>query len=90
MPARIAGICGLASFVTVNIGWIAGGLAQPDAYSVARDDISDLGAARSRPGCSSGHTSGAPPGRGAPGRDETQKHGSRPVLAQSLRSLGLR
>jgi len=51
MPARIAGICGLASFVTVNIGWIAGGLAQPDAYSVARDDISDLGAARSRPGC---------------------------------------
>jgi len=44
MPARIAGICGLASFVTVNIGWIAGGLAQPDAYSVARDDISDLGA----------------------------------------------
>ena len=44
MPARIAGICGLAAFVTVNVGWIAGGLAQPDAYSVANDDISDLGA----------------------------------------------
>jgi hypothetical protein len=28
--------------VTVNIGWIAGGLAQPAAYSVANDDISDL------------------------------------------------
>ena len=44
MPARIAGICGLLVFVTVNIGWIAGGLAQPSAYSVANDDISDLGA----------------------------------------------
>jgi hypothetical membrane protein len=44
MPARIAGICGLVAFVTVNIGWIAGGLAQPAAYSVADDDISDLGA----------------------------------------------
>jgi hypothetical membrane protein len=44
MPARIAGICGLAAFVTVNIGWIAGGLAQPSTYSVANDDISDLGA----------------------------------------------
>jgi hypothetical protein len=44
MPARIAGICGLLAFVTVNIGWIAGGLAQPSAYSVANDDISDLGA----------------------------------------------
>ena len=44
MPARVAGICGLLAFVTVNIGWIAGGLAQPAAYSVANDDISDLGA----------------------------------------------
>jgi hypothetical protein len=24
MPARVAGICGLVAFVTVNIGWIAG------------------------------------------------------------------
>jgi hypothetical protein len=30
--------------VTVSIGWIAGGLTQPAAYSVANDDISDLGA----------------------------------------------
>jgi hypothetical membrane protein len=44
MPARIAGICGLAAFVTASIGWIAGGLAQPSAYSFANDDISDLGA----------------------------------------------
>jgi hypothetical membrane protein len=44
MPARIAGICGLAAFVTFNIGWIAGGLAQPDAYSFANDTISDVGA----------------------------------------------
>ena len=48
MPARIAGICGLLAFVTVNIGWIAGGLAQPAAYSVANDDISDLGADTAR------------------------------------------
>jgi hypothetical protein len=44
MPARIAGICALAAFVTFNIGWIAGGLAQPDAYSFANDTISDVGA----------------------------------------------
>jgi hypothetical protein len=42
--ARIAGICGLAAFVTFNIGWIAGGLAQPSAYSFANDTISDVGA----------------------------------------------
>jgi hypothetical membrane protein len=44
MPARIAGICGLAAFVTFIIGWIAGGLAQPSAYSFANDTISDVGA----------------------------------------------
>ena len=44
MPARIAGICGLAAFVTANVAWIVGGFAQPDAYSVANDDTSDLGA----------------------------------------------
>jgi hypothetical protein len=41
---RLAGIGGLLAFVTVNIGWIGGGLAQPAAYSSVRDDISDLGA----------------------------------------------
>jgi hypothetical membrane protein len=44
VPARAAGVCGLLAFVTVNVGWVAGGLAQPDAYSTADDDISDLGA----------------------------------------------
>ncbi len=44
MPARIAGVCGLLAFVTFNVAWIAGGLAQPSSYSVANDDISDLGA----------------------------------------------
>jgi hypothetical protein len=44
MPARIAGACGLLAFVTATVGWVAGGLAQPAAYSPARDDISDLGA----------------------------------------------
>src|SRR5207248_6283723 len=44
VPARIAGICGLLAFVTFNVAWIAGGLAQPSAYSVSNDDISDLGA----------------------------------------------
>jgi hypothetical protein len=44
IPSRAAGMCGLAAFVTVNIGWIAGGIAQPSTYSVADDDISDLGA----------------------------------------------
>jgi hypothetical protein len=44
MPPRVAGVCGLLAFVTFNVAWIAGGLAQPSAYSVANDDISDLGA----------------------------------------------
>jgi hypothetical membrane protein len=44
MPTRIAGVCGLLAFVAFNVAWIAGGLAQPSAYSVANDDISDLGA----------------------------------------------
>jgi hypothetical protein len=44
MPARFAGACGLLAFVTATLGWAAGGFAQPAAYSVARDDISDLGA----------------------------------------------
>jgi hypothetical protein len=44
MPAGIAGICGLIASVTMNLGWIAAGFAQPAIYSVANDDISDLGA----------------------------------------------
>ena len=45
---RVAGVCGLLAFVTFNIGWIAGGLTQPDSYSFADDDISDLGAMTAR------------------------------------------
>src|SRR5215208_190363 len=45
---RAAGVCGLLAFVTFNVGWIAGGLAQPDSYSFADDDISDLGAMTAR------------------------------------------
>ncbi len=32
------------AFVTSTVAWLAGGLAQPSAYSAADDDISDLGA----------------------------------------------
>lgn len=34
----------MLAFVTFNLAWIFGGLAQPSAYSAADDDISDLGA----------------------------------------------
>jgi hypothetical protein len=37
-------MCGIAALFVSTIGWVAGGLAQPAAYSSARDDISDLGA----------------------------------------------
>jgi len=41
---RAAGVCGLLVLVTLSVGWIGGALAQPDAYSSADDDLSDLGA----------------------------------------------
>jgi len=44
MPARVGGICALLAVVTFTIGTVAGGLAQPGAYSFADDDLSDLGA----------------------------------------------
>jgi hypothetical protein len=44
MAARPAAICALLAVVTLILGWILGALAQPPAYSSARDDISDLGA----------------------------------------------
>lgn len=40
----MAGLCGLVAFVTFNVGWIAGDIAQPRAFSPANDDISYLGA----------------------------------------------
>jgi hypothetical membrane protein len=41
---RAAGVCGPLVLVTVSVGWIGGALAQPDLYSSADDDLSDLGA----------------------------------------------
>jgi hypothetical protein len=41
---RVSALCGLLAPVTFIVGWLAGGLAQPGAYSFVRDDISDLGA----------------------------------------------
>src|SRR3954453_7498884 len=40
----LAGLCGLLAVVTFNAGWIAADLAQPQAFSPARDDLSGLGA----------------------------------------------
>ncbi len=44
MSVRLLGICGLLAFVTFTVGWVAGDLAQPAAFSPANDDLSDLGA----------------------------------------------
>jgi Protein of unknown function (DUF998) len=44
VPLRTAGVCGLLALVTISLAWIGGALAQPDAYSSADDDLSDLGA----------------------------------------------
>ena len=41
---RAAGACGMVALLTSTIGWLAGDLAQPAAFSPANDDISDLGA----------------------------------------------
>ena len=43
-PRQAAGACGVAAFITFNVGWVAGDLVQPAAFNPARDDISDLGA----------------------------------------------
>ena len=44
MPLRVCAICGLLSPLVFIVGWAAGGLAQPDAYSLVDDSVSDLGA----------------------------------------------
>jgi hypothetical protein len=41
---RLCAICGLLSPIAFVVGWAAGGLAQPDAYSLVDDSVSDLGA----------------------------------------------
>jgi hypothetical protein len=44
MPLRAAAICGLLAPVTFVAGLLLGDLAQPDAFSPADDNISDVGA----------------------------------------------
>jgi Protein of unknown function (DUF998) len=44
VPWRVSAICGLAASATFVGGVALGDLAQPDAFSPADDDISDLGA----------------------------------------------
>ena len=44
MPLRAAAICGLLAPVTFVVGLLLGDLAQPDEFSPADDNISDLGA----------------------------------------------
>ena len=44
MPLRAAAICGLLAPVTFVAGLLLGDLAQPDGFSPANDNISDIGA----------------------------------------------
>jgi hypothetical protein len=44
VPLRAAAICGLLAPVTFVAGLLFGDLAQPDAFSPANDNISDIGA----------------------------------------------
>lgn len=41
---RVCALCGLLAPIAFVVGWAAGGLAQPDAYSLVDDSVSDLGA----------------------------------------------
>jgi hypothetical protein len=45
VPLRVAAICGLLAGVVFVVGLVLGDLAQPDAFSPADDNISDIGAA---------------------------------------------
>ena len=44
MPLRAAAICGLLAPVTFVVGLVLGDLAQPNGFSPANDNISDIGA----------------------------------------------
>ena len=44
VPLRAAAICGLLAPVSFIAGVLLGDLVQPDSFSPADDDISDLGA----------------------------------------------
>jgi hypothetical protein len=41
---RVSAVCGLLAPVAFTIGWVLGALAQPHGFSVAHEDVSDLGA----------------------------------------------
>lgn len=41
---RVCALCGLLAPFTFLIGWVAGGMSQPDTYSLLDDQVSDLGA----------------------------------------------
>lgn len=41
---RWCALGGLLAPITFVVGWVAGGVAQPDAYSLLEDQVSDLGA----------------------------------------------
>jgi hypothetical protein len=43
VPLRAAAICGLLAGVTFVVGLVLGDLAQPDVFSPADDDVSDIG-----------------------------------------------
>jgi hypothetical protein len=45
VPLRAAAICGLLAAATFVVGLVSGDLAQPEPFSPADDDVSDLGAA---------------------------------------------
>ena len=44
MSLRLAALCGLLAPVAFTVGWVAGVVAQPDAYDLVNDAVSDLGA----------------------------------------------
>lgn len=44
MKIRLGAICGLLTPITFVVGWLFGALAQPDAYNLITDQVSDLGA----------------------------------------------
>ncbi|MDV3220525.1 DUF998 domain-containing protein [Intrasporangium sp.] len=41
---RLGALCGLLAPFTFTVGWAVGGMAQPDAFSLLNDEVSDLGA----------------------------------------------
>jgi hypothetical protein len=43
MPLRVYAWCGLLAPVAFTVGWLVGGLAQPDEYRTIDDHVSDLG-----------------------------------------------